>query len=128
MSKNNLNEILFAFSEEIRLRIVMLLSHDSLLCVKCIVNTIDAPQPTISRHLSLLRRIGVVEVQKDKQHCYYSLKKNGPFIELKKGLVDVFHGSLKEKNPFKKDRENLEKIGKVCCEDCTIKPFHSLKQ
>ncbi len=128
MSKDDLNEILFAFSEEIRLRIVMLLSHGSFLCVKCIVNTIDAPQPTVSRHLSLLRRTGIVEVSKDKQHCYYSLSKKGPFTDLKRDLVEVFHRSLKDKNPFKKDRAKLKNVGQGCSEDCSIKPLHSQQQ
>ncbi|MBI3793974.1 MAG: winged helix-turn-helix transcriptional regulator [Nitrospinae bacterium] len=122
MAKDNLNDVLFAFSEEIRLRILMLLSHGSMICVKCIVGTLGVPQPTISRHLALLRRTGIVEVKKDKQHCYYSLRKDGPMLSLKNALVDVFQGALKDKDPFKKDWAKLNKVGSLCVEDCKIRP------
>jgi len=112
--------LLFAFSEEIRLRVLMLLARGSSLCVKCIVSTIDTPQPTVSRHLSILRRSGVVEVDKDEQHRYYSLKKSGPFVALSNGLMNVYQKSLKDKNPFKKDYERLKKIRSGCSVDCKV--------
>lgn len=120
MPKDQLNEMLFAFSEEIRLRILMLLGQESTLCVKCIVGVIDAPQPTVSRHLSILRRSGMVEVHKDEQHRYYSLKKSGPLSDLSQGIAEFFYKSLRDKKPFKKDFDRLKKISGVCTLDCKV--------
>ena len=120
MAGDNLKELLFAFSEEIRLRILVLLGRGSALCVKCIVGVINAPQPTVSRHLSILRRSGVVEVLKYEQRRYYSIKKRGPVGGLSEGIADFFYKSLKDKKPFNRDFKKLRKIGGACRLDCKV--------
>ncbi len=121
MPKENINDLLFAFSEETRLRILMLLGRESALCVKCIVGAIEAPQPTVSRHLSTLRRSGVVRMEKDEQHHYYSIRNGGPADGLAKGLADFFYRSLKDRSPFKRDFAKLEKVAKGCALDCKLR-------
>jgi ArsR family transcriptional regulator, arsenate/arsenite/antimonite-responsive transcriptional repressor len=48
-----------ALSEEVRLRIVMLLTHGEL-CVCDIMDVLDEPQSKVSRHLSYLKHSGLI--------------------------------------------------------------------
>lgn len=62
-----------AFSDRTRLRILNLLQGREELCVCDIIAVIDAPQAKISRHLSYLRRAGLVSARKDGLWVYYRL-------------------------------------------------------
>jgi ArsR family transcriptional regulator len=61
-----------AFSDRTRLRILCLL-HKREFCVGDIVDILQVPQPTISRHLAHLRKARLVTVRKSGLWCYYSL-------------------------------------------------------
>ena len=61
-----------AFSDPIRLRILSLVQPGEL-CVCDLVAILKLPQPTISRHLSYLRRAGLVKVRRDRSWNYYAL-------------------------------------------------------
>lgn len=112
----DIKNVLFAFSEEIRLRTILLLSN-STLCVNCLTNIMRLPQPTISRHLALLRRTGVVVVRKDKLHSYYTLNTGDPFGLLKRRLARTYYDSLKNLDPFKGDFKRLMEVKETCNEE-----------
>lgn len=116
----DIRDILFAFSEEIRVRIILLLK-DSAICVTCLTDIISLPQSTISRHLALLRRTGVVEMTKDRLHCYYTVNRKDPFGSLKKGIVKTFYRSLKDKEPFKADFKRLRMVMDQCSAGCKVR-------
>lgn len=59
-------------SEPIRVRILALLAHGEL-CVCHLHGELDAPQPTVSRHLSVLRNAGLVRARRDGSWVHYSL-------------------------------------------------------
>ena len=61
-----------AFSDPIRLRILSLVQSGEL-CVCDLVEILRLPQPTISRHLSYLRRAGLVRVRQDRSWNFYNL-------------------------------------------------------
>jgi ArsR family transcriptional regulator len=61
-----------AASEPIRLRILALLAHGEL-CVCHLHALLDAPQPTVSRHLAILRHAGLVSARRDGSWVHYSL-------------------------------------------------------
>ena len=61
-----------AFSDPIRLRILILVQPGEL-CVCDLVEILRVPQPTISRHLSYLRRAGLVTVRQNRSWNYYAL-------------------------------------------------------
>ena len=61
-----------AFSDPTRVRLLHLL-RDGELCVGDLVQILDMPQPTISRHLAYLRRSALVETRKSGLWMYYSL-------------------------------------------------------
>ena len=59
-------------SEPIRLRAIRLLDHGEL-CICDLMNGLDLPQSTVSRHMSFLKNSGWVESQRKGQWVYYSL-------------------------------------------------------
>ena len=61
-----------AFSDRTRLRILHLLRQGEL-CVNDLLQVLDVPQPTASRHLAYLRRVRLVAARKHGQWVYYSL-------------------------------------------------------
>jgi DNA-binding transcriptional ArsR family regulator len=65
-----LAELLTALGHPIRLRIVEGLLGGGC-CVGPMVECLELPQPLVSRHLGILRRAGVVAVEKQgRQRCY----------------------------------------------------------
>jgi DNA-binding transcriptional ArsR family regulator len=63
-----------AFGDSTRLRIIMLLSSKEM-TVNEIVREVGLSQPTISRHLAILREAEVVNDRREAQQVFYSLNK-----------------------------------------------------
>ncbi len=63
-----------ALGDDVRLRIVALLSHGEL-CVCHIEEALALTQPNASRHLGLLRAAGIVSHRRRDKWVYYSLAK-----------------------------------------------------
>jgi DNA-binding transcriptional ArsR family regulator len=64
-----------AFGDPTRLKIIMFLS-DGELTVNEIVKKVELSQPTISRHLAILRQANVVIDRREAQQVFYSLNKS----------------------------------------------------
>jgi ArsR family transcriptional regulator len=67
-----------AFSDPTRLRLLALLHRAEQegvgeVCVCDLVDVLDSPQPTVSRHLGLLRRLGLVVCRKEGAWSHYRL-------------------------------------------------------
>lgn len=77
----NISKLLKALSEEIRLRIITLLCGGEL-CVCDLMEALDLPQSTISRHLSYLKNGGWIEGERRGVWMYYRL------AEIKTGFQD----------------------------------------
>ncbi len=65
-------QIFKALSEEIRLRIMALLFYGEL-CVCDLMEVLEMPQSTISRHLAYLRNAGLVHGERRGKWMYYRL-------------------------------------------------------
>ncbi|HLF90330.1 MAG TPA: metalloregulator ArsR/SmtB family transcription factor [Anaerolineales bacterium] len=61
-----------ALADPSRILILYLLSEGAL-NVNTLVERLDLPQPTVSRHLKVLRERGLVSAERDGQSVYYSL-------------------------------------------------------
>jgi ArsR family transcriptional regulator len=61
-----------AFSDPIRLRILHLVAEGEL-CVCDLVEILELPQPTVSRHLSYLRKAGLVSTREERSWNFYRL-------------------------------------------------------
>lgn len=113
-----LTSIYQCFSEPTRLRIMTLLCHGPL-CVCHFQELLGEPQVKISKHLSYLRRHGLVEVQRERNWMIYSLPRRRP------RALDVNLASLQacvRADPeFRRDlarldamREDIEKNSPIC--------------
>jgi len=61
-----------ALSDRTRLRLLNLLRQGER-CVCDLVDGVGAPQPTVSRHLAVLRRVGLVRARKEGLWMHYRL-------------------------------------------------------
>ncbi|HVS71565.1 MAG TPA: metalloregulator ArsR/SmtB family transcription factor [Phycisphaerae bacterium] len=63
-----------ALAQPQRREILKLLAQDSPRTVNGLVEILGLPQPAVSKHLGVLRKVGLVSVQKNGQHRWYSLR------------------------------------------------------
>ena len=68
----DLDLVFKGFADPTRIRILSLLVPGEL-CVCDIVDILRLPQPTVSRHLAYLRRMGLVEVTREWKFARYRL-------------------------------------------------------
>ena len=66
------DRIFRALSDPVRLRIVRVLLEGEM-CVGDIVTILRVPQPTASRHLAYLRRVGLITARKNSYWSFYAL-------------------------------------------------------
>lgn len=78
-------------SEPIRLRAIRLLAHGEL-CICDLMNGLDRPQSTMSRHMSFLKNSGWVTSQRKGQWVYYSLA--SPSSELQAMVLQILENNL----------------------------------
>src|SRR5262245_59020888 len=77
-------EFFTALSDRTRLRLLNLLRGGEV-CVCDLVDGVGAPQPTISRHLGILRRSGLVACRREGLWMHYRLAEGAAEL-----LEDVF--------------------------------------
>lgn len=75
MDVKNYSRYFKAFGDPSRLRIVNLLANKEM-TVNDIAKAVDLAQPTVSRHLAILREANIVTDRRDGQSIYYSLNKD----------------------------------------------------
>jgi ArsR family transcriptional regulator len=102
-----------ALSDRTRLRILNLLKAGEM-CVCDLVDILEVPQPTASRHLAYLRKVGLVAARKDKHWNYYRLARHRrPFFEKLMACLGV---CCQEYPQLAKDAERLKWQGKSSCD------------
>ena len=116
MTKQEMNLMFRAFCDRTRLRILSLL-QDGELCVGDIVESLQVPQPKVSRHLAYLRKANLVTVRKEGLWCYYSLA--SPRTEFHRKLLDCAITCFKDVPEIKSDNTRAKKLrmGDGCCPD-----------
>ena len=103
-------ELLFsALADKTRLRLLNLL-RDGEVCVCFFAGTLETNNPKISRHLSYLKRAGLVNARRDGKWMHYSLRK--PTDEKLVALFDATMKAVEDDPNMKKDRERLVSF---CC-------------
>src|SRR5271154_1425915 len=68
------SDVFNAIAEPRRRQIVELLARRGALAVGTLVATLGLPQPTVSKHLNVLRKVGVVAVIKQGKQRVYNLE------------------------------------------------------
>jgi ArsR family transcriptional regulator, arsenate/arsenite/antimonite-responsive transcriptional repressor len=99
-------DIFKALSEESRLRILALLIQREM-CVCEIEICLKMTQSNASRHLTMLRKSGILESYKSAQWTYYRIDKK--FIKEHKDLWNYLQLRLKEIPTFQLDSEECAK-------------------
>ena len=82
------SDILKAFSDESRIRILNLILVNDEMCISDLELILDYTQTKTSRHLSILRAIGLVKYRKIDQWVYYYI--NETYIDILKQLFKLF--------------------------------------
>ncbi|WP_033166249.1 metalloregulator ArsR/SmtB family transcription factor [Clostridium sp. KNHs205] len=112
-------EIFKALSEESRLRILSLILEDEL-CVCEIESSLRMTQSNASRHLSALKRSGILDSYKNAQWTYYRLNKD--FIQENKALWEYLKQKLIELPTFSSDQEAYQKCKTQGLCNCNKQP------
>ncbi len=101
---NQLTNIFKLFSDETRLRMLILLFQEEL-CVCQLSGVLDVPQPRISQNLSKFRDLDLVSDERREKYVFYSLKRDN------KILTDILKDIMKSIDSYPKlleDREGLK--------------------
>ena len=114
MTMDHPDKLFRAFADRTRLRLLNLLRQGEA-CVGDLVTIIDAPQPTVSRHLASLRRAGLVEVEREGNWCFYQLAE--PSNQFHERLLDCLSCCLAEAPQLRQDARKLAQLRKSgsCC-------------
>lgn len=114
MTSKAINQMFRAFSDPVRLRILNLLRMGEW-CVGDLVEILQVPQPTASRHLGYLRKSGLVIVRKQGRWCHYSLAVAES--DFHRSLLDCLGDCFGEVPDLKSDVERAQKLAQKggCC-------------
>jgi ArsR family transcriptional regulator len=114
LTVDSINLMFRAFSDPTRLRILQIL-QDGELCVADLVAILGVVQPTASRHLSYLRRAGLVEVRENGVWKFYRLAPAR--TDFQRQLVRCLHGCFRSVPELSEDRRRAEKLRETggCC-------------
>jgi len=78
------------------------------LCVCDLVEILQAPQPTVSRHLSYLRRAGLVKTRREKSWNFYALAPAKKVFHRK--LLDCLGSCFRDVPALEGDAERAQKV------------------
>jgi len=95
-----------AFAEPVRLRLLALLTEGHEVCVCHLHEALNLPQPTVSRHLSYLRKSGWVVSRKEGIWAYYRLAK--PKSNLHRHLIFCIETCAVDVEELRRDQERLD--------------------
>lgn len=99
-------EIFKSLSDETRFRLLVLLRGGNEYCVCDLMNALDLPQSTVSRHLAYLKRNGWLQDRRVRFWMYYSLAKElNAFLQAQ--LVLIIN-QLANTEVCRADRQRLE--------------------
>lgn len=89
-----------AFSEELRLRLMLLLLHGEL-CVQDLVNITGIAQSTISRHLAYLSKEGLVRMRGEHAQSIYCVNRSEDFFV--SSLLNLLENSFSDYSIVRRD-------------------------
>ncbi len=106
-------ELFTLLSDETRLRCLSLLHKKSELCVCEFSQILESIQPKVSRHLSALRRSGLVLDERRGQWVYYRL--NDRLDVWVKNVMGTIFTNLEAQEPYLSDVKKMTGNQKPCC-------------
>lgn len=103
-------------SDETRLRCLLLLQKEKELCVCEFSHILGSIQPKISRHLSLLRKSGLVLDERRGQWVYYRLNPG-----MQKWMHQVIVATLENLQKTEPYQSDFEKMRSSCKKNVCVK-------
>ena len=97
-----------ALSDESRVRTLLFLQEGDL-CACRIIKMLDLAPSTVSAHMAILQRAGLVEVRKDGRWRHYRLA-GRTASPLAKGFVRFLRKRLADDPTFLEDKEHLAEL------------------
>ncbi len=107
----NITQCFKSLSDPTRLRIVWLLQAEGELCVCDLMEILDLPQSTVSRHLAYLRNASLVNDQRKGVWMYYRLPDES--TELSAGIFNVLLSAKNDSQQAALDHQRLKKYLKT---------------
>lgn len=101
----DLDALFKAFADPTRLRVLNLLAAGEL-CVCDIVEILDLPQPTVSRHLAVLRDARLVEVTREWKFAHYRLAEPGAPVH--RNLINCVRSCFRGVGSLDRERVKAE--------------------
>jgi len=102
-------DLLTGFSDLTRLRILFLV-RNSVLSVGKLMQALDLPQSTVSRHLAFLRRSGMIKAKKHGTSKLYYFVEDEEYADVVQDIVEVYHRYWKNKEPFISDHVRAKSL------------------
>src|SRR5512136_338481 len=99
----NISAIFKSLGDETRLRLLALLLEEDELCVCYLVDVLQLPQSTVSRHLSLLKRAGWLKDRREGVWIYYSICRSP--AQVQQFLLPVLRNFLNATEIARGDRD-----------------------
>jgi len=103
-----ISNIFKSLGDETRLRLLALLLEQDELCVCYLVDVLQLPQSTVSRHLSLLKRAGWLKDRREGVWIYYSICRSPAPVQ--QFLLPVLRNFLNTTEIAREDRDRLKTI------------------
>ncbi len=92
-------------ADETRLRVLLLLLENGELCICDLMNALDLPQSTVSRHVAYMKNAGWLNDRRGGVWMYYSIKSGlGPFMT---ALATLTRNLLSSAEAVSADRRRL---------------------
>lgn len=104
-----------ALSDENRLRVLMFLG-DGELCVCQIIEMLDLAPSTISQHMAVLHRAGLVEARKEGRWIFYRLADQGT-SEIARTALQWVRSSLEDDPQIRDDAKRLRAVKRTPVKD-----------
>lgn len=102
---DDLDAVFKGFADPTRIRILSALAAGEL-CVCDLVDILELPQPTVSRHLAYLRRMNLVEVTRDARFAHYRLAE--PEHAVHQNLINCVRTCFRGITSLDKERRQAE--------------------
>jgi ArsR family transcriptional regulator len=103
---DQLESIFKALGDKTRLRILGLLGNNEV-CVCHIHDSLQLPQPTVSRHLAYLRRAGLVDARRDGVWMHYQIARS--LDPAARSVLDAAVDALTRVPTTTKDRKHFQR-------------------
>jgi ArsR family transcriptional regulator len=108
-----ISNIFKSLGDETRLRLLALLLEQDELCVCYLVDVLQLPQSTVSRHLSLLKRAGWLKDRREGVWIYYSICRSPAPVQ--QFLLPVLRNFLNTTDIAREDQKRLQGIMQGDC-------------